>query len=197
MVPSLDELRKNYESFDDGKLLRLATEEATSLRPEALELLEQIIKERRLSKNLTAAIDIQFEDLDEETLNEYCNLLRKQPCPICGTYGERLNATVIGTVMSFIVMSSYTKELRIACPACLDKLNDKAVLQTMLLGWWEPLHGIINSLKAISLNNKMKKEHHLNEANPTLKAFVRQSVGRIELNRNNTEELRSLITYIR
>jgi hypothetical protein len=37
MLPDLSQLRKNYESFDDNKLIALATQEASSLRLEALD----------------------------------------------------------------------------------------------------------------------------------------------------------------
>ena len=32
MEPNLEQLRKNYESFNDNKLIRIASEEATGLR---------------------------------------------------------------------------------------------------------------------------------------------------------------------
>lgn len=192
MEPSIDELRRNYESFDDNKLIRIATREASSLRPEALDLLQQIIKERKLSNNISAAIDVQF-GIDEEQLIEYCDIIRKQPCPVCGTFSYRLNAAIVSKTVSFIVMSSYTSELIIACPDCLDRRNDKDTLITMLLGWWEPFKGIYHSLKTISSNNKIKKEHHSKEPSEWLKAFVLQNIGSIELNRKNSEELQWLI----
>ncbi|MXV50072.1 hypothetical protein GS399_03740 [Pedobacter sp. HMF7647] len=136
MEPNLDELRKNYEKFDNSKLVRIATEEATRLRPEAVELLKQIISERGLSKDITKGIDAQFQEVDNETLLEYTELLRELPCPICKSTEEKLNATMTGCVVSFIIMTSYKKELKIACPNCLDKANNQAMIKSALFGWW-------------------------------------------------------------
>src|SRR5258708_5825218 len=98
MEPNIDQLRKNYERFDDSKLIRIATEEAAGLRPEALALLVQILKERGLSEGIAKGIDVQFKKIDEKTLTAYCELLRGLPCPVCNLKNEKLNATITGTV---------------------------------------------------------------------------------------------------
>ncbi|HEY8782897.1 MAG TPA: hypothetical protein VIM16_14830 [Mucilaginibacter sp.] len=197
MEPNIEELRKNYESFADEKLIRVATEDATGLRPEALELLKQIIKERGLSQSVTKGIDAQFKKIDEKTLLEYCELLRRLPCPICNSEYDKLNATITGTVISFIVMTSYRKEIKIACPTCLDKQNNNAMIKSALLGWWGLPWGVVRTPKALLFNNKMKKQNHRSEANDVLKAFVLERVGRIEASRNNQEGLNDIIQYIR
>jgi len=136
MEPSLDQLKKNYEKFDDNKLIRIATEEAAGLRPEAVLLIKQIIKERGLSEDITKGIDVQLQEIDDETLLEYTELLRGLPCPVCKSTEEKLNATMTGSVISFIIMTNYEKELKVACPDCLDKANNKAMIKSALLGWW-------------------------------------------------------------
>lgn len=197
MEPGIDELRKNYEGYTDEKLIRIASEEATGLRPEALELLKQIIEERGLSPNIRKSIDAQFKKIDEKTLLEYCEVLRSLPCPICNSPYNKLNATITGTVTSFLVMTSYRKEIKIACPKCLDKLNDNAITKSALLGWWGLPWGIIRTPKAILFNLKMKKQNHAPEANDILKAFVLERIGRIETNRDNPDGLIDIIQYIR
>lgn len=197
MGPGIEELRKNHESFNDEKLIRIATEEATGLRPEALELLKQIIKERGLSTDLTKGIDAQFKHIDEKTLNDYCELLRKLPCPVCSSDFGKLNATITATVISFIVMTSYRKELKIACPDCLDKLSKNATIKSALMGWWGLPWGLIRTPKALLFNSKMKKQNHDPETSEVFKAFVLQRVGRIEANRNNRDGLIDIIQFIR
>lgn len=197
MEPSITELRKNYESLPDDKIIRLASEEARSLRPEALELLKQIIKERGLSADVTNSIDAQSKKITEDILLEYTELLRGLPCPVCNTAGDKLNATITGTVISFILMTSYQKEVKIACPACLNKLNNNAIIKSALLGWWGLPWGIFRTPQALILNNKMKKQNNLQEANGVFKSFVLQRIGRIEANRNNPSGLNDIIQYIR
>jgi hypothetical protein len=197
MEPSLEELRKNYEHYDDNKLIRIATEEATSLRPEALVLIKQIIEERGLATDILNAVDAQIKPLNQHTLTTYTELLRNQPCPVCNSTANRLNATLTATVMSFIIFTNYTKELKIACPDCLDKKSNNAILKSALIGWWGLPWGIIRTVQSLILNSKMKKQNRLPEANDLLKAYVVSNVGRVEASKNNPEKLQELITHIR
>jgi hypothetical protein len=192
MGPEIAELRKNYERLDDERIIRLASEEATELRPEALELLKQIIKERGLSPVVSESIDVQFEELDENKLESYCELLRRLPCPQCNAINERLNGNVVATVSG----GYYFENLKIACPTCLDKAYSTANLKIALTGWWR-LPGLFNTPRALMFNKKMKKWNHIGEASGPLKAFVSSHAGRIELNRSNPEGLTDILLYPR
>ena len=197
MTPNLDQLRKNYERFDDKKLIQIATEDATTLRPEALELLMIILKERNISENVLKGVEVQFREIDEETFLAYTEIIRSLPCPVCNASEHKLNATITGNVISFILITNYEKEIKIACPACLDKANNSAMIKTALLGWWGIPWGIIRTSQALILNSKMKSNNHSDEPTEILNGFVAERLGRIEANKNNVAELQSLIKYIR
>jgi len=192
MGPDIEELRKNYERLDDARIIRLASEEASELRPEALELLKQIIKERRLSPVVNEAIEVQFKEIDEKTLLTYCDLLRKLPCPVCNSINERLNANIVATMAS----GYYFENVQIACPPCLDKAYVKANLNATLFGWWR-IWGILNIPRVLAFNRRMKKLNHIPEASDALREFVLKRAGRIELNRNKPEELADIVLYPR
>jgi hypothetical protein len=192
MEPDIDELRKNYERLDDERIIRLASEEATELRPEALELLKQIIKERGLSPVVGKAIDVQFKAIDEGTLLGYCELLRRLPCPSCNSVNERLNGNIIATLSS----GYYFENIKIACPTCLDKAYSRANLNIALSGWWR-LPGLYNTPRALIFNKKMKKLNHIEEPSQSLMLFVAKQAGRIELNRNSPEGLIDILLYPR
>lgn len=194
--PSIEQLRKNYEGFNDGKLIKLAIEGAQRLRPEALELLKEIIKERGLSENILKGIDAQFQEIDHQVLSEYTDLLRKLPCPVCNSSKEKLNATITGKVVSFIVFTNYEKEVKVACPDCLDKQNKDAMVKSVLLGWWGIPWGIARTIRALIFNTQMKKQNRLTEANDTFNAFVLERIGCIETNKNNPAALQELIKHI-
>lgn len=197
MGPDIAELRKNYERLDNARLIRLASEEAVGLRPEAVELIKQMIKERGLSADIQKAVDIQLKPVSEGDLQKYTNLLRKQPCPICGSTAELLNATMTAETVSFIIYTNYRKNLVIACPDCLDKQNNSASIRSALLGWWGLPWGIARTPQALLFNYKMKKQNHLSEANELFRSFVLQRAGRIEANKNNPEELQLMVKHIR
>lgn len=64
---------------------------------------------------------------------------------MCKSTEEKLNATATASVNSFIIITNYEKDLRIACPICLNKANNKAMLKAALLGWWGFPWGIIRT----------------------------------------------------
>ncbi|RYY00338.1 hypothetical protein EON78_01445 [bacterium] len=196
MEPTIEELRKNYEKFDDKKLIQIATNEASGLRPEAVDLIKEIIKERGLSENITKAIDAQLQEIDEITLNDYTEILRNLHCPICKLNTYKLNATMTGRVISFIVFTSYEKKLVIGCPDCLEKANKDAMIKTALLGWWGLPWGLIRTPLALLLNNKMRNQSKLSEANDLLKGFALENIGFLEANRHNQKELEEFISNI-
>lgn len=197
MEPDLQQLRKNYEQFDDKKLIRIASEEAGGLRPEAFDLLKQIIQERGLSTDVIKAADVLVSEVSAKNLDDYVEVLRTLPCPVCDGTEEKLNATIVATVISFVLLTQYRKEVKIACPNCLNKMNNDAMIKTAVLGWWGLPWGIIRTPQALMLNNKRKAENDWPEANDLFKSFVYGRLGRIEANRNNPEELQDIITYIR
>ena len=57
--------------------------------------------------------------------------------------------------------------------------------------------GYIRTPQALLLNNKMKKQNRLVEANDLFNAFVLGRIGRLEANRNNPAELQKIIGHIR
>jgi len=197
MVPNLEQLRKNYEQFDDKKLLRIASEEAVGLRPEALELLKQEIARRGLTTDAVKAADVLTKEVSAAELAGYVETLRNLPCPICGNTDEKLNATIVSNVMSFIVFTHQSKELKIACPQCLNKQNNNAMIKTALLGWWGIPFGLIRTPAALMFNARQKAQNDLPEANDLFKSFVYGRLGRIEVNKNNPEGLQDIITHIR
>lgn len=81
----------------------------------------------------------------------------------------------------------------IACPNCLNKQNNKALISTILLGWWAIPWGILKTPLYIYRNFKSKKENKLNVSNATLLAFTLEHVGEIETYKNNQELLKQII----
>jgi hypothetical protein len=192
MEPDLIEIKKNYERLDEERIIRLASEEATGLRPEALELLKQVVKERRLPAIVTRSIEVQFEPMDENTLTAYCELLRRLPCPVCNSTAEKLNANTVASAEYRYL----TRAIKVACPPCLDKAFLAANQRTALRGW-QSILGLINIPRALLFNKKMKPLNHLPEATDVLKKFVSGRVGRIELNRDNPEGLADILLFPR
>jgi hypothetical protein len=193
MAVSEAQLKENYRRLSDAKLMRIASESATTLRPEALVLLKEELSTRGLAATVEKAIEVQFKVVSEEGISEYCKLLQAQPCPICRSTAQPLNATLTSKVMSFLVLTTWKKQFAIACPACLDKLNRDASTTSALLGWWGFPWGIIRTIQALISNGKMAKTNHASYPNHLLKSFVVGNAGRIEAARDNAIDLQALI----
>lgn len=193
MAVSEAALKENYRRLSDEKLMRIASEDATKLRPEALVLLKEELGTRGLTETAERAIEAQFRVVSEQEIAEYCGLLQVQPCPICHSSSQRLNAALTSKVISFLVITTWKKQFAIACPTCLDKLNRDASISTALLGWWGFPWGIIRTIQALIANGKMEKTNHVPHPNDLLKAFVVSNVGRIEAVRDNATDLQALI----
>lgn len=193
MAVSEAALKENYRRLSDDKLMRIASEDATKLRPEALVLLKEELSTRGLTETAERAIEAQFRVVSEEEIVEYCGLLQAQPCPICRSSTQPLNAALTSKVISFLVVTTWKKQFAIACPTCLDKLNRDASISTAVLGWWGFPWGIIRTIQALIANGKMEKTNHVPYANALLKAFVVGNVGRIEAVRDNAGDLQALI----
>jgi len=197
MELTIEELRKNYERYSDDQLIRIATTDASGLFPEAIQILREEIKRRGISENLLNGINIQRKEISELELLEYCEILRTQPCPVCGSGSSKLNATLVANVLSFVVMTNYEKKLLVACPDCLLKANRNAMIKSALFGWWGIPWGIVRTIQSLILNNKMSNQTRLTEPNDLFKGFVIGQVGTIEAYKTNNERLQSLIKHLK
>ncbi|WP_184548680.1 hypothetical protein [Mucilaginibacter sp. FT3.2] len=196
MQPNIEQLKATYKNLPSDKLINLAISEAASLRPEAFEILKTEIKSRGLDNDITNGIDAQFIDTTSLAFDDYVLLIRSQPCPVCNSAKQPLNAVVIGTVKSFILLTRYKRKLMIACPTCLQQANQKGTSTTALLGWWGLPWGIIRSAQALTGNMKANKKIRANEPSDTLIAFIKTNIGVIEGVRTNQQSLQLMLDSV-
>lgn len=189
----LEDIRKHYEKMSDNRFIKLLTTNAHGLRPEVYEIIKKEIKKRKLSTDLFEAVLVQNKEYSLEEIEVYAELIKKLPCPVCESSNEKLNGTSVYTVKSFLLFTYTNTESMIACPNCLNKQNNKALISTILLGWWAIPWGILKTPLYIYRNFKSKKENKLNVSNATLLAFTLEHVGEIETYKNNQELLKQII----
>ncbi len=192
-MPTLDQLRENYSRFTDAKILTLASKEASTLTSDGLQALKDEIRKRGMSEDLLIGIKVQSEPLDSSKFNEYCDIIQNEICPICNSKDDKLNATLVGEVVSMIIMTRYEKNLKIGCPSCLVKENNSGLAKSLLLGWWGVPWGVINTIQSVFFNNKMSKQAQQKEPNAVLKSFIISNIGSIEIAKNNPEKMRNLL----
>lgn len=186
-------LKANYRRYSDEKLLRIVSEDAAKLRPEALVLLREEMAARGLSVVAERAIKVQLRVATEADITEYCGLLQAQPCPRCCSTYPPLNAAIINKVLSMLVLTFWERRFAIACPACLDKLVRADSDITALLGWWGVPWGVLRAVRALRSNRKMLATNHAPYPNELLKEFVVRNIGRIEAVKDDENALQLLL----
>ena len=189
----LNEIRENYKNFDNYKIEKIASEDAGKLRPEVLEILKEEIKKRNLNLNLIDSVNSQTRELSEQEFNEYCQILRNHPCPICKSKTQKINATMIGRVVSILILTSYEKSLKVACSNCLDEMHSKANTKSALLGWWGFPWGPIQTIRSFIFNSNMKKNNRTEKPNEIFTSFIISNIGIMEKAKTQPEKLTEFI----
>ena len=193
MAIDLDQIKKNYAGFDDFKIEHLAKNEVSGLTPDVIPILIYEIKKRGLNPDLVKGIKSQTKELTESERNELKFKIMSLPCPDCGSQSSPLVGSLIRTVKSFILFTSYTKKPVISCKSCSKKRRKKAIISTIFWGWWGIPYGIFKtpiSLIANLRDNKKQEEI----SNDIITLFALNNIGELTTNLDKEKEL---VDYIR
>jgi hypothetical protein len=190
----LEFVRETYQKMPDEELVRVATQDAVGLTPEAQKIVEEEIARRGLDKNIVQGVRVQNTEMTVEELDRYCAMARSLDCPVCGSSDGMLNGSMTYEVMSFILFTQYTKKIRVACPDCLDKANTNALMKSAALGWWGIPWGIVRTVQAIGLNLNSKRTNHSEGPNNYLRGYVLKRVGEFETYKGNRQKLQEIIS---
>jgi hypothetical protein len=187
-------IRENYQRMPDVELIRTATEDSVGLTPEAQQIVKEEIQKRGLDKAIIRGVEAQNKSHTVEEIYEYCEVVRELDCPVCRSSGAPLNGTITSEVMSFIIFTQRTKKIKIACPDCLDKANNTALIKTAVLGWWGIPWGIIRSVQAIAQNIRNKRTNRLGKPNEFLRGFVLARIGQLETYKEDRAKLQEILS---
>ena len=178
-MPTRNELINCYRKLSDAELMRLALHEADVLIPEALDVLKEEIKTRRLAGPLEAVIGIQTRLLSPEEEQALVAAFRRLPCPICGAAAGLLNAAVVATALSFLIKTVYDKKTVVGCPHCIVAAARRARVLTLALGWWAIPWGPIRTVQAIIINDEANLTAREDGATPALTQYVAANRGAV------------------
>ncbi len=190
---NLNDIRENYKKFEDWKIEKIASEEAASLRPEVLDILKDEIKKRNLNPNLIDSVDSQTKELTEFEFIEYCEILRNHPCPICKSKVQKINVSMVGEVISMLILTNYDKSIKVACSNCLDEMHNKANITSALLGWWGIPWGPIQTIRSFIFNSSMRKNNRAEKPNEIFSSYILSNIGILERAKTDPEKLTEFI----
>ena len=193
MELDIENIARHYSRISDQELIRISTQDAKGLRPEVFEIIKKELDTRNLNPDLLKGAYAQNKEYSIDELTKYSEFLRNLSCPICGQTNKKLNGTTIYRIKSFLLFTIYKSKPIIACPECLDKNNNKAMISSALLGWWGIPWGLIKTPSFIFRNLKAKKQNHLENANDALLSFTLSNIGEIETYGTDMEKMSRLI----
>jgi hypothetical protein len=173
------ELINYYSALPDDQLMRIALHEAGELTPVAIEVMKAEIRTRRLGKPLEEAIEAQTNSLSPEEQQELVERFRRLPCPICGATRGLLNAVMVATARSFLIMTLYETRLVVGCSQCIVAASRRASNLTWALGWWGIPWGPMRVLQASSINAKANSTAHATQATESLRRYVAENHGAV------------------
>lgn len=188
-------VRERYRNMPDEELIWIATQNAGGLTQEAKEIVKAEIHKRGLNEAIYKGVEAQNKEYSIEEIDAYCDAVSILNCPCCGTSSERLNATMTAEAVSFILFTSFNRKIIVACPHCLNKANNNALIKTIVLGWWAIPWGIVRTIQAILLNLKSKRTNRSFQHNDYLRTFTLNNVGELEAYRDNKEKLQEIIVW--
>lgn len=195
MAIDIEQIKKNYANFEDYKIEHLAKNEAAGLEPDVIPILIEEIKKRGLDPNLIKGIEAQTKELTESELTELKSKIANLPCPDCGAKNTPLIGTLIRTVKSFIVLTSYKKVPVITCETCANKRRKNAMITTFLLGWWGIPFGVFRTPIAL-IQTLIDKNKRVEISDGILTVFAVESIGEIKTNWDKEAELVDFIRHV-
>ncbi|MET7035442.1 hypothetical protein [Elizabethkingia miricola] len=182
-----EELTEAYKKFNDHKIESLALKESKSLREDAIPILENEIRERKLDSKLLDWIKHERNFFIGAELQDIKKIIQNSECSECRKESNNLQGFKIHyfSVLSF----KFDSEI-IVCENCGRKLRHKSYIKTATLGFLST-RGIINVpsyfiMELIaSLSRQKTSERIINE-------FIFQNTGSIR--KHGNDEVPKLIT---
>ncbi|GAO41767.1 hypothetical protein [Flavihumibacter petaseus] len=185
-------VKETYQRMSDEELVRAATREAHGLMPEAMEVVRSEIQRRGLGEGIERGIAAQNRTYSVEEIDAFCDILSRLECPTCGDSKGRLNATLTAEAFSMILATTYDRKISVGCPRCLDKANNRALIKSVIFGWWGIPWGLIRTGQAIAVNVDSKQKNHSPGHTNYFRSFVFRAIGELEAFKDNPDKLKQI-----
>jgi hypothetical protein len=188
----LNKVKEFYETLEDEKIEQLALIEAAGLEPFVIPILIAEVKRRSLSPHLIEAIAAQTNVMSDSERKAFEFKILNLPCPGCGSSDSELEGSIIRSVMSFIILTTYKKQHVLSCKNCKKVLKKSALTNTLLLGWWGIPWGIFQTPHALIMTMVENKKQEL-ISKQVLDDFIDNHKGLIKASWDSKQELRSIL----
>ncbi len=192
----LADIESYIASLPDKDLEELIVKESNRLNPTTLAFAKEQARQRNVKTNIDAGSEVQTRDLTNAELSSYASIIRHLDCPKCKKSQQYINGTMEYNIYSIIFLTYRSKKIKIACRDCLKKINNAALLKSMLAGWWGIPWGILLTPVYIYRNISIRSQYKSDEPNILLLSFINEHRGIIELYKNDKEKLQEALSKL-
>lgn len=183
---TVEEIRKNYKNFDDGKIKEIALN-PKGLRKEIIPILNEEIRNRNLDIQLIEWVNHEtnkFEGLEKKNLLDQ---IKKLECSMC-LVNSNLYAYRFNTIISALITITDKTETLIICEQCAKTKRLNTMLKTFFLGWWSK-RGILATPFTL-ISDLIRIFRKKSESKEILDEFIENNTGllRISIKENNLQK---------
>lgn len=187
---SIEEIRKNYASFDNTRILRIAKKEAKGLKKETVPILIAEIKKRGLATDLIEWIHAERRTLSPAELKTLRNKVKNTPCKLCKT-GKPLVGFQFTKATGILIDQISTHHQLIVCQSCGRKKRRNATLWTAIFGWWSGTGFFATPFILYNSIRSAFRESHESEA--LIDTFIHEHIGEITLSGDDEAAIGRLV----
>ena len=188
---SVEEIQENYKSFSNAKIERIAKNDSKGLRKEVLNILKDEIEKRNLDKSLLNWVEAETNILTDGEKELLIYQIENLHCPKCLQKNGKLGGYEINRVISFLIYTDDTTEIKIICKTCGKQEKLYSMLTTLFASWWSKRGILITPYTLIkdSINLFFQKKI----SNRILNNFLEANNGLIRLRGTGEKALADLI----
>ena len=186
-------VKEFYGKLSDQELIRIVSQDAGGITPEAMQVIKEEIAARNLNPGLTDIVAAQNKAYTIEELDELAIVLEALPCPNCKKTGMPLTAVVLSRTMRFVVVTQHSTRLIEGCGECVKAESNSNLGVSLLLGWWGFPWGIIRTIQSIKKYMDAQSALQQPGVNDYMRSFVLSNIGLLTMYKNDPQRLSTII----
>lgn len=189
----VSEIKKNYESYEDHRILKIANGGVKGLRDEVVPLLLAELKKRNLDPYLIEWIKAERREISAQELETITRDVHESLCVVCNKNRD-LRGISFTTVVGFLIGTSVVQYDLIICKDCGKRKKRHSTMLTSTFGWWSG-EGLFTTPFALARSIKTSLEAE-NQSQQLIQSFIKDNIGTIRLGEDRVAVIRELlITY--
>jgi len=186
----VNEIRKNYERFDDTRIRSIAKNDVKGLREEVIPILIEEIKKRNLDDGLIEWINAESRKLSKSELGTLKRKVKQSICESCKE-NRQLKGYEFTTTIGMLIATITSDYKLILCEKCGRERRRASAFWTAILGWFSARGLILTPFALISKIKASIQEDKQSEQ--IIESFIKTNIGKITIEKDSEEVIQKLL----